>query len=160
MSRLKFTIIFISIQKFILFTFQFLGKREERKTYWKITEQREVIGCCDFDNKNIQYWCLKVSFEEKSLMVVIFSSKHGEMGKSGLVLIIGIHFIFIFLSHFGFFRDVGWYLLVFMVFWRCFWMKMGWKKKFKERKIHYTLFFGYHIGDLILVKQATYCLHN
>jgi hypothetical protein len=131
MSRLKFTIIFISIQKFILFTFQFLGKREERKTYWKITEQREVIGCCDFDNKNIQYWCLKVLFEEKSLMVVIFSSKHGEMGKSGLVLIIGIHFIFIFLSHFGFYilRDVGWFLLVFMMFWRCFWMKMGWKKK-------------------------------
>jgi hypothetical protein len=28
------------------------------------------------------------------------------------------------------------------------------KKKFRERKIHYTLFFGYHIGDLILGKAS------
>jgi hypothetical protein len=37
------------------------------------------------------------------LMMVIFSSKHGGIGKSGLVWIIGIHFIFIFLVILGFF---------------------------------------------------------
>jgi hypothetical protein len=55
MSHPKFTIIFITIKKFILFTFQFLGEREERETYWKMTEEREVISCRDFDNKNSQY---------------------------------------------------------------------------------------------------------
>jgi lipopolysaccharide export LptBFGC system permease protein LptF len=65
------------------------------------------------------------------LMMVIFSSKHGRIGKSGLVWIIGIHFIFIFLVILGFFRDVGWFILAFMVFWRCFWMKMGWEKKIR-----------------------------
>jgi hypothetical protein len=55
---------FYFYKKFILFTFQFLGERDERETYCKMTEERKVIGCCDFDNKNSQYWCQRVLFDE------------------------------------------------------------------------------------------------
>jgi hypothetical protein len=50
---------------------------------------------------------------KEGLMMMIFLSKHGEIGISSLVLIFWIQLFFIFLSHFGI---VGWFLWCFEVF--------------------------------------------
>lgn len=52
-------------------------------------------------------------FLKEGLMMMIFLSKHGEIGISSLVLIFWIQLFFIFLSHFGLFWDCW---VVFMVF--------------------------------------------
>jgi len=78
-------------------------------------------------------------------MVVIFFTKHGEIGKFGSILILRIQLIFIFLRHFGLFWDC---YIVYIVFMVCFEMKIDWKIDFQHK--NQTQFHNHYNGGQIL----------
>ena len=77
-------------------------------------------------------------FLKEGLMMMIFLSKHGEIGISSLVLIFWIQLFFIFLSHFGLFWDCW---VVFMVFWGFFFFdEKSLKKEFLVKNLYIRFF--------------------
>jgi hypothetical protein len=74
-------------------------------------------------------------FLKEGLMMMIFLSKHGEIGISSLVLIFWIQLFFIFLSHFGI---VGWFLWCFEVFF--FFDENSLKKEFLVKNLYIRFF--------------------
>jgi hypothetical protein len=64
----------------------------------------KLSGCHDSENKNDQVYCQRVPFDEKSLMIMVFFSKHGGNNESSSILIFRYLVYFYFLSDFGVFQ--------------------------------------------------------
>jgi hypothetical protein len=67
-------------------------------------KKNKVISCHDSDNKNDQFYCQRVLFDEKSLMIMVFFSKHGGNNESSSILIFRYLVDFYFLSDFRVFQ--------------------------------------------------------
>ena len=71
---------FILIQNIFFLVIEF-----ERESYCKTTKKK-VVSFRDSDNQNSQALCQRIILNERSSIVVIFSSKHGRKGRSSLDL--------------------------------------------------------------------------
>ena len=105
--------------KFFFLISQSLCSREEKGINQIMAWREKVIVSSQFSNKNDQYWCQHVSFDERSSMVMgFFSINMSENVEYVLFIFSFIRLIFVFLV----ILEIFWLLSDLQRFLQCFYM--------------------------------------